>query len=150
MEDPDVLLATILDWARDDPRVTGVLQTGSRARRRRVDEFSDLDIELIGPGRDSLGSDDSWFHSFGDVMVVLPLENDDGPEDEASWPTRLVVYAGGRKVDFTLAGEERIGDMVFNGLDELYDHGYKVHHDKSGLLDKLPEPPARTTCPNHA
>jgi aminoglycoside 6-adenylyltransferase len=140
MDDPEVLLASILEWAREDPRVTAVVQTGSRARDLRVDQYSDLDIELIGPGWEELAADDSWFHEFGDVMVVLPLTIDDTPDGEPSWHTRLVVYSGGRKVDFTLAGEQRINGMVSSGLNPLYDHGFVVRCDKSGLLGRLPPP----------
>ena len=44
MEDPEALLASMLAWARSDPRVTAVIQTGSRSRGERVDAWSDLDI----------------------------------------------------------------------------------------------------------
>lgn len=141
-----MLLSSILGWARTDDRVDVVVQTGSRARNRRVDALSDLDIELIGPQPDDLAGDGSWIAALGDVMVTLALAND-GP-GQSGWPSRLVVFGQGRKVDFTLAGPRRLEEMVAAGLDELYDAGYLVHLDKSGATADLPhatlEPPRRT------
>src|SRR5262245_35509062 len=90
MEDPDGLLRRILEWAGTDDRVDAVVQTGSRARGRRVDAFSDLDIELIGSRPSELAEDDTWISALGAVMVTLALAND-GPGD-LGWPTRLVVF----------------------------------------------------------
>lgn len=138
MEDPNVLLRSILAWAENDERVDGVVQTGSRARGRRVDAFSDLDIELVGPRPLDLAGDSSWIDDFGEVMVTLALENDQ--PGGLGWPTRLVVFAEGRKVDFMLAGWPRIEEMARHGLDDLYDHGYVVHLDKTGQTSRLPRP----------
>ncbi len=147
VEDPGSLMAGILRWAARDPRVGGVVQTGSRARGRRVDRYSDLDVEVIGPGWRELAADSSWFEALGDVMVVLPFESDGTPDADPPWPVRLVVYAGGRKIDFTVAGEERVTRMLAAGLDPLYDHGFVVHCDKNGLLGRLPA--ARVAPPVH-
>lgn len=144
MEDPALLLDKILAWARSDPRVDAVVQTGSRARGQRVDEFSDLDLELIGRWRD-LAADDAWWRGFGDVLVVLALGDD--PAEGQDWPTRLVVHAGGRKVDFTLAGPERVRQMLEDGLDEVWDRGYLVHHDPDGRLAGLPAPRIEPRAP---
>jgi aminoglycoside 6-adenylyltransferase len=144
VEDPDELLLTILDWAKQDSRIDAVVQTGSRARRQRVDALSDLDIELISARPAELADDASWIAGMGDVMVTLALAND-GPGD-LGWPTRLVVFDGGRKVDFSIVGWQRIDEMVGGGLDELYDYGYIVLLDKLGRLSKLPV--ARVAPPN--
>ena len=138
MEDPDELLRTILDWAETDSRVEAVIQTGSRAQRQRVDALSDLDIELIGTAASELADDDSWIQQLGKVMVTLPLANDS--RGDRGWPSRLVVFDQGRKVDFTLASWQRIDDMNRDGLDELYDRGYVVHLDKTERLSQLPAP----------
>uniref|UniRef100_UPI0036DCE401 aminoglycoside 6-adenylyltransferase n=1 Tax=Photorhabdus sp. RM322S TaxID=3342825 RepID=UPI0036DCE401 len=137
MEDPVILLEKILTFAHNDPRIDTVIQTGSRARNTRVDKFSDLDIELIGSGTDELIGNDLWFKQLGDVMVALHLANE--KEGEPDWPTCLVVFSGGRKVDFTLASVERLKDMKQRGLDELYQRGYKILLDKTGLTNGLPE-----------
>lgn len=137
MEDPQLLLAAILEWAGDDPRVRGVVQTGSRGRNLRVDSLSDLDIELIGDF-EALAADDTWYHRFSEVLVCLSLPND-------GMPSRLVVFRHGRKVDFFLRPMSWIEDQVSGGLSDLYDAGYRVLLDESGRLEQLP--PARNPAP---
>jgi aminoglycoside 6-adenylyltransferase len=85
-----------------------------------------------------LADDDSWIQQLGKVMVTLPLANDS--RGDRGWPSRLVVFDQGRKVDFTLASWQRIDDMNRDGLDELYDRGYVVHLDKTERLSQLPAP----------
>lgn len=135
MEDPDAVLQSVVAFAETDPRVEAVVQTGSRARAQRVDELSDLDLELIGPGWHELASESAWIEGIAPSMVTLALANDE--PDGAGWPTRLVVLDQGRKIDFTLAGRERLAAMV-DGLDDLYDRGYVVHLDKTGVTSDLP------------
>ncbi|MET7638713.1 aminoglycoside 6-adenylyltransferase [Streptomyces sp. NPDC005438] len=138
MEDPRELLRSILDLAGGHPGVHAVVQTGSRARGDRVDRYSDLDIELIGPGTGELVGQEGWLRSIEPTLVALHLANE--AEDAPDWPTCLAVFEGGRKVDFTLAGTERLTRMVREGLDPLYRRGYRVLLDPYGLARGLPEP----------
>ncbi|WP_225724612.1 MULTISPECIES: aminoglycoside 6-adenylyltransferase [unclassified Nocardia] len=135
MEDPEQLLKRILEFAADDPGIRAVIQTGSRARGTRIDEFSDLDLEFIGPGAKALVGDDAWAERIAPVLVGIHLANDE--EDEPDWPTYLVVFAEGRKVDFTLADTARLTELR-DELDELYERGYRVLLDKDGLAAGLP------------
>lgn len=146
MEDPTKLVTDIVEWAEQDERISAVIQTGSRGRGDRVDDYSDLDIEIITPHWQALYDDQSWIERFGDVLLCVSFDD----EDDEPAPV-LVVYAGGRKVDFTVAGEERITDMVGDGLDELYQRGYHVHLDRAGITADLPAPtgePDRTPAPD--
>ena len=96
----------IIRWAEDDPNVIALIKTGSTARRDgREDEFSDLDLEVIAADPEKLLRNDGWFHSFGEVWVVLRF-------DERHYPTRLVVYSGGLKVDYTVADVGRLSREV--------------------------------------
>lgn len=149
MEDPCDLLGRVLAFADAREQIVAVTQTGSRARSYGGDAFSDLDIELIGPGTAELVGNDEWPGTIADVLVSLHLANQ-GPDDP-DWPTCLVVFAGGRKVDFTLAGTARIEAMKHEGLDTLYQRGYLVHRDKTGITNGLaaatmapPDKPAPT------
>ncbi|MEV4442646.1 aminoglycoside 6-adenylyltransferase [Streptomyces sp. NPDC049577] len=146
MEDPDKLLRAVLDFASRQPGIDAVVQTGSRARGLRVDEWSDLDIELIGPGAVGLAGSDTWQEEIAPTLLSVHLANEG--EDEPDWPTCLVVFAEGRKVDFTLAGPERLEAMKRDGLDDLYGRGYVVHLDRTGVTEGLspshPAPPAWT------
>jgi aminoglycoside 6-adenylyltransferase len=136
LEDPDELLARILAFADRTTGIDAVVQTGSRARRHRVDAFSDLDIELIGPGSAALVGRDDWPEQIAPTLVSLHLANEQ--DDAPDWPTCLVVFAGGRKVDFMLAGPERLDQMARDGLDEYYRRGYLVHRDRTGATAALP------------
>lgn len=121
VEDPRGLLEKIVAFAEQHDGIDAVVQTGSRARNQRVDAFSDLDIELIGPGAPALAGRDDW-------------------------PSSLVVFAQGRKVDFTLAGPQRLRTVLADGLDSTYMRGYVVHYDPAKatrqLAPSLPRAPS--------
>ena len=143
MEDPDELLARILAFADQTTGIDAVIQTGSRARRHQVDAFSDLDIELIGPGSAALVGRDDWPEQSAPILVSIHLANEE--DDAPDWPTCLVVFARGRKVDFMLAGPERLDQLARDGLDEYYCRGYLVHRDRTGATAALP--PSNPTVP---
>lgn len=132
MENADEVIERVVGWAKKDPRVTAVILTGSRGRAERVDRFSDLDVELIGPRPQDLAADDGWISHVAQPMVMLPF-------DEHDLTTRLVVLPQGRKIDFSLSPEARIMHMVERGLDDLYNRGYRVLLDKTGLTERLPD-----------
>lgn len=132
------LLDSIQRWAtaRDDVRV--LVQTGSLVRPDGLaDEFSDLDIEVVARDPALLIENDVWIHEIGIPITILHLDAEDGQE----WSTRLVIFEGGIKVDFTLAGLRRLEGMSgTHGLDPLYDRGYRVLLDKDDLTKGLPAP----------
>jgi aminoglycoside 6-adenylyltransferase len=140
VEDVEQVTDCILEWAGGDSRIAAVVLTGSRGRGQRVDRFSDLDVELIGPRPRDLAADDDWIACVGQAMVVLPFDLDD-------LTSRLVVLPKGRKVDFTLWPEDRIARMVESGLTDLYERGYTVLMDKTGLTSALPRPSGRLPIP---
>ncbi|UCR89639.1 aminoglycoside 6-adenylyltransferase [Mycetocola spongiae] len=130
MENPEELLATLLALVGDLPGVETVVLTGSRARDSRVDEYSDLDIELIGPGTAELIGREDWLAPLGEILVALHLAN--GGPGEPEYPTVLLVLAGGRKIDITLAPVRRLRDLIAHGLDDTYLRGYRILHDEGG------------------
>ncbi len=134
--EPDDLLARIVAWAAGDANVRALIMTGSRARGDgHVDEFSDFDIEIIADEPAALVRVDGWWRAFGRVWVCLPTIS--GRRHE----TRLVLYEGGMKVDFSLCGRERLAAMVAaKALDGLYERGYRVLIDKDGRTNALPAP----------
>jgi aminoglycoside 6-adenylyltransferase len=124
------LRSSVVAWAKADENVLALIATGSTSKAEmHSDEFSDLDLEVIARDPKRLLDDDSWFASFGVVWVVLGLEQ--------HYPTRLVIYDGGSKADFTVAGTERIEEMR-DRLDPLYERGYQVLLDKEGTTADLP------------
>lgn len=123
----------ILAWAERDENVRALIQTGSQARGDgRSDEFSDLDVEVVVREPQLLVQSDAWFEELGEIWTMLRF-------DELKYPTRLVIYEGGAKVDFGIAGRERLDEMR-ETLDGLYERGYRVLLDKDGLAADLPAP----------
>jgi aminoglycoside 6-adenylyltransferase len=135
MESPNqLLLERIKDWSTASDNVVALIMTGSHARRDdKVDQLSDLDLEIIADHPDELAADNGWLSQFGKVLVSQAFN--EGQE----YPTRLVFYEGGAKVDFTLASTKRLTDMVHTRkLDSLYERGYNVIVDKRGVTKNLP------------
>lgn len=137
--DPDALLAHIVRWAEESPNIVALILTGSRARlHASVDEFSDLDVEVIADDPAELIRNDAWLRRFGRVWVCLPTVKGQ------RYQTRLVFYEGGTKVDFSLCGRERLSAMVeAQVLDGLYERGYRVLVDKAGITSGLPAATAK-------
>lgn len=142
MESPASLINKIISISLLDPRIEAVILTGSRGRDQHIDRYSDVDIELIGYGASELFNDKKWVNHFGHSLIALHLRNLE--EHEPDWPTCLVIYEQGRKVDFTFAEPERLQKMKREGLDSTFSRGFVVLLDKSGITDNL----ASTVNPN--
>jgi aminoglycoside 6-adenylyltransferase len=132
----DSLLTSIMAWCEKSDIVQALIQTGSLARKDgTADGLSDIDVEIITSVPSALMANDDWLHQIGEVITVLRLH----PEDGQEWATRLAIYSGGVKVDFTLAGIERVRSMIdARALDPLYERGYRILLDKSGVTTDLP------------
>ena len=129
------LLERLLDWAHGADLIRAVVITGSLARADgSVDEYSDLDAQIITRDSKRLARDDSWLDALGEVWIRFPLRQ------EA--PYRLVWFAGGHKVDFQFVHPNDILAMRESGeLSDEYMRGYLVALDKDGLLAGLPPSP---------
>ena len=134
--DANQLLRKIIDWAEQEEQVIGLIMTGAQTQQGGAnDGLSDRDLELIFTNFEPFANDDAWLRQFAPVWVYQPLFQDQ------DYPTRLVFYEDGNKIDFTLADSRRLLDMIERGkLDELYERGYQVLIDKTGLTRDLPKP----------
>ena len=132
------VLGAIVAWSAAHKGVEALVHTGSLVRPdNRADEFSDLDIEIIAARPKGLAANDTWLAEIGELITVLRLDEDQ------DWPTRLAIFEGGVKVDFTIAGRQRVTEMVRSGLDPLYERGYRILLDKTGATKDLPAPSHR-------
>ncbi|MBK0417223.1 aminoglycoside 6-adenylyltransferase [Chromobacterium haemolyticum] len=135
-------LENAIAWAQQRPDVDALILTGSFARDDgSADIHSDLDLEIIGPTPATLADNDGWLRDIGPLLTVLRLG------EGQAWPTRLSIYADGVKIDFTLAGPARLQAMRELGLDPLYQRGYRVLLDKTGVAQGLPAPHGRPAAP---
>ena len=135
-------LNAAIAWAHSRTDVDALILTGSFARDDgSVDIHSDLDLEIIAPAPAALADNDGWLRDIGPLLTVLRLG------EGQAWPTRLAIYADGVKIDFTLAGPARLQAMRKDGLDPLYQRGYRVLLDKTGAAQGLPAPQGQIAAP---
>ncbi|HET7693039.1 MAG TPA: aminoglycoside 6-adenylyltransferase [Gemmatimonadota bacterium] len=93
------MLERIMRWGIADPDVRGLALTGSRAGPVRPDHLADIDIQVYARSVPRFEATDDWVEALGPAWVRVHDEYRDG---EARVPTRLVIFAGGVKVDFAL------------------------------------------------
>jgi len=128
-------LDKIVAWASREEPIRAVVVTGSLARDDgSVDEWSDLDVQIIASDFAAYIRDDSWLDALGEVWIRFPLD--------VEAPYRLVWFAGGRKVDFQFSRVAALEDMIDGGeLSEEYQRGYIAALDKDSRFQNLPPSP---------
>lgn len=128
-------LDRIIQWAGGVDAIRAVVVTGSLARADgSVDEYSDLDAQIITRDVERLTRDDSWLDSLGEVWIRFPLHQ--------QAPYCLVWFAGGVKVDFQFIPIDNIQALRESGeLSDEYQRGYYVALDKDGLYADMPPSP---------
>lgn len=63
MEPTTRLIDRTLSFALLDPRIEAVILTGSLGRNKKIDSYSDIDIELIGYGATELAKTNIGYHN---------------------------------------------------------------------------------------
>lgn len=140
MDDPfGTFKERILEWANAQPGIRAIVVTGSRSRHDgSVDEWSDLDVQLIvnDPGQFTTNHD--WIYTIGDVWICF------APENDPAVPNRLVWYRGGKKIDYSFHRVDDVYQQIdTQTLSDEYQRGYEVLLDKDNLFSKLPPSPNR-------
>jgi aminoglycoside 6-adenylyltransferase len=131
------LLRTIVGWAHAQDPIRVLILTGSTATSPTPDELADFDIAIFATDPSVYTSADAWMSEIGPIWNCLALSN----EDEGGYPTRLIVYDGGCKVDFTLAPLAALDHLVASELlPDVYRRGYRVLLDKDHRATRLPPP----------
>ncbi len=135
MEIHHPFLDKVIDWAKRETAIRAVVITGSLARDDgSVDEYSDLDVQIITDDIKRYTDDDLWLDSLGEVWIRFPLYED--------VPYRLVWFADGFKVDFQFVRLDQVRTMIDTGvLTDEYQRGYREAMDKDGLFGSLPPSP---------
>lgn len=132
-------LEQIIQWAESNPDIRAVLLTSSLVNPYApVDDFSDLDIELVFENRTPYESDNEWISLFGDPISMI--EEEDHVFD-GRHAMKMVLYKDHVKVDFKLYQvTEFTEDANEEELSEDWDVGYKVLIDKDGLTKNMKPP----------
>ena len=106
------LLAEIRAVAADDPRILAVQAYGSVASGE-ADAWSDLDVAVrVTAGTAGAIANTRWLSRFGQVWASDASTN-------SNRSVMRVVYADGRRVDFTVADAGRVGMVLPPTLDRL-------------------------------
>jgi aminoglycoside 6-adenylyltransferase len=133
------MLAGFVRWAEARDAVRAVILTSSRANPHApIDAFSDYDVILSVTDTRPFVDDEGWHSDFGDPVVRF---RDRRAHDGMEEFFRLVLYADGTKIDFTVAPVEMLRRIARSGrLSEALDVGYRVLADKDGLTAALARP----------
>jgi aminoglycoside 6-adenylyltransferase len=132
--DPSGMLERVVDHARNDPTIHGIVLLGSRARADRpADEWSDTDLLLVVDDPDAFLADAGWPARLGAMAITFLEETGHGRRE------RRVLYVDGTDLDLVpiSVDEIRRGPTELAGL-EILRRGFRILHDRDGLLADLP------------
>ena len=132
-------LEQLIQWAEKNPDIRAVLLTSSLVNPyATVDNFSDLDVELVFENRVSYELGNEWISLFGEPISMIE-ENDSVFDGKHAM--KMVLYKDHVKVDFKLYQvSEFIEEINEENLPEDWDVGYKVLLDKDNLTKNLKLP----------
>ncbi|SHL13857.1 aminoglycoside 6-adenylyltransferase [Chitinophaga jiangningensis] len=139
MNTRDQKLAQVTAWASANPDIRAMLLTSSLVNPHApVDEFSDLDIELICSDVAKYISNNSWLQRFGAIIATV----EEGEEVfEGRHAMKMVLYEDHVKIDFKLYSVPHfLEDASGNELPEDWDIGYQVIFDKDNITALLQPP----------
>jgi len=113
-----------------------ILLAGSRAQENGlVDRYSDYDITLFLEDIKVLSQQNKWLIRFGEVMVGISESMEFG---QRSFPSRLVIYENGTKVDFVLLDMRSLDRMVSEQkLPDWIQAGYRILVDKENKAKEI-------------
>jgi aminoglycoside 6-adenylyltransferase len=141
----DVILKKIIDWANEQKEIRMMVLVGSLGREKNVDELSDIDITLFVESYECYVEDDSWIHDIGRVWVYIPEVL---VVKEKAYPTRLVIFEHGVKVDFAFYPINILDESIDDtNLYTTLNMGYKTLIDKDRNINRLPIPTAISNKP---
>ena len=132
-------LKAIIDWSVNNADVRTVLLTSSLVNPLApIDEFSDIDIELVFKDNATYISDNNWTRNFGNPIAMIE-------EDETCFDykhaMKMVLYGDYVKVDFKLYSKSNfLKEVNQNELPKDWDIGYKVLIDKDEITKNLKKP----------
>ena len=132
-------LKKIIDWLENNADVRAALLTSSLVNPLApVDEFSDLDIELVFEDNTAYISDNNWISNFGSPIAMI---EEDETYFDYKHAMKMVLYDDYVKVDFKLySKKEFLEEVQQNELCEDWDIGYKVLIDKDDLTQNMKKP----------
>ncbi len=133
----EAILSRTAEWIESQPIIRAAILTGSHADSRNSDELSDYDISLFCNDTDPIAKTDIWLKEIAEVLVSIPEKI---VLFETTIPTRLTIFKGGCKVDFSFFSVQFLDELAKRGLPDEFDMGYSVLVDKDHLASSIPLP----------
>ena len=122
-----------VSWAQTVEDIRAAFIVGSRARYDHpADEWSDMDIILFTSKQNYYLSDNEWFNNLGNVWTSLVSQTAGGD------PERLILFEGGRQVDFVIHSIEHLKHNVeYKIIPNNFYRGVKVIIDKEDIARNI-------------
>jgi aminoglycoside 6-adenylyltransferase len=132
------MLEKILEWGKKEEAVKALILLGSRASRQTVDHFSDYDLSVFCDINESYTGSESWLMQFGNVWVCVKEKVFCKGK---IFPSRLVIFEGGIKVDFSFLSLDVLDEIAqSSALPDDYNLGYKILLDKDDRAARMLPP----------
>ena len=139
MENRNLKLQAIKNWINENKDIRAALITSSLVNPLApIDDFSDLDIELVFEDSENYIQSKEWLFQFGDILNYYEegIEGFDGKH-----AMKMVQYMDGVKVDFKIYSTEQfLAEVNSPILPEDWDIGYEILTDKDNLTSNLKPP----------
>ena len=128
----------IINWAEKENVIKTIILIGSRANKDITDELSDYDFSVFCETYEPYIKSDEWLSSLGDVWVCV---HETRVCSGKIFPTRLIIFEGGIKVDLSFFTLDILQDLISKPyLPEEYNVGYSILLDKEGFAKNFPKP----------
>ena len=131
------MIHEIIRWAERENEIRVLILQGSRAAKAPIDELADYDISVFCTTSAPYIQTEDWLTKIGEVWICV---KERVSCDGKVFPTRLVIFDGGIKVDFSFFSLEYLDRMVKGQLSDECNRGYQVLLDKDNLAQPLPKP----------
>lgn len=132
------MLEKIIRWAERESFIQVVILQGSRATLDPIHDLSDYDLAVFCTNFEPYTQSESWLTKIAPPWVCVKEKIS---FLNKTFPTRLVIFEGGLKVDFSFFTVNVLEDILAKKtLPEDYQKGYKVLVDKKGLTTHLQNP----------
>ncbi len=131
------VLQKIINWAQAEDPIRALILQGSRAKERSADELSDYDISVYCKTSKPYTEAEEWLSQIGQVWVCV---KETISFIQETFPTRLVIFAGGIKVDFSFLSLDCLDRMTEGPLTDEHNQGYQILLDKDHMTQGLQKP----------
>lgn len=134
----DDILKKITKWSEKEDSIRALILLRSRARLSESDTLSDYDIAVFCTNTAFYTENEDWLKEVGKVWVCI---KESLSFNESTFPSRLVIFEGGVKIDFSFFPLDILKTLTQKEiLPEEYQRGYLVFLDKDHLACNLKKP----------